>query len=130
MQAGRYFSGGHLCPSTRNLTDEQLTAIAASNGVVGVILEPSSTRSDGTPNDESGLVEIVRHIRYLTNAIGIDHVAFGSDFDGAPMPDDLEDASAFPRLTATPRQSEYREEDLAKLAYKNWLRVIEDTWNP
>lgn len=117
-----------LCPSTRNLTDDQLTAIAESNGIVGVIFEPASTRSDGTPNDDSTLVEIVRHIRYMTDAMGIDHVAFGSDFDGAPMPCDLKDASAYPLLTAALRQSGYCEEDMAKLAYKNWLRVIEDTW--
>ena len=122
-------SGAHaLCASTRNLTDDQLSAIAESNGVVGVIFEPSCTRSDGTPTDDSSLIDIVRHIDYLADTIGIDHVAFGSDFDGAPMPGDLKDASELPNLMVALRQSGYQEEHLAKLAYENWFRVIKATW--
>lgn len=124
-------SGAHaLCASTRNLTDDQLSAIGESDGVVGIIFEPSCTRPDGNPEGDSSLVEIVRHIDYVADTIGIDHVAFGSDFDGAPMPRDLTDASEFPNLMVALRQSGYQEEDLAKLAYQNWFRVLHDTWRP
>ena len=68
-------------------------------------------------------------IDYLANTIGIDAVAFGSDFDGARMPCDLKEVSAFPLLIAALRQSGYREDELEKLACKNWLRVIQTTWD-
>ena len=80
------------------------------------------------PRDDSGLVEIVRHIDYVADLIGIDHVAFGSDFDGAPMPQDLKNASELPNLVAALRQSGYNEEQVEQIACRNWLRVIKDTW--
>ena len=122
-------AGAHtLCPSARNLTDDQLKAIADSNGVVGIIFEPAGTRSDGAPCADSSLIEIVRHIDYVADTIGIDHVAFGSDFDGAPMPCDLTNASELPNLMTALRQAGYNEEQVEKLAYKNWFRVLKDTW--
>jgi membrane dipeptidase len=80
-----------ICASPRNLTDDQLDAIAASGGVVGINFHTGFLRADGRANLPTSLVEIVRHIDYVANRCGIDHVAFGSDFDGAPVPGDLAD---------------------------------------
>src|SRR5205823_13647844 len=76
-----------LCPSSRNLTDEQLDAIGASGGIVGVNFAVAFLRADGRPEPATPLTEIVRHVRYIAERIGIDHVAFGSDFEGAVVPD-------------------------------------------
>ncbi|MEP6988564.1 MAG: membrane dipeptidase, partial [Chloroflexota bacterium] len=62
------------------------------------------------------------------NRVGIDHVAFGSDFDGADMPDDLSDVRGLPKLLDTLRSVGYDETSLEKITYKNWLRVIKATW--
>ena len=85
-----------LCPSTRNLTDEQLDAVGESDGVVGVAFHVGNLRADGHQDPDTPLSEIVRHLEYIANRIGIDHVAFGSDFDGAIMPRDLGDVAGLP----------------------------------
>ena len=74
------------------------------------------------------LSQIVKHIDYVANRIGIDHVAFGSDFDGADMPADLKDAAGFPKLIAALQQAGYTDEAIEKIAYKNWLNVFQSTW--
>jgi membrane dipeptidase len=117
-----------LCPTTRNLTDKQLDAIGASNGVVGVNFHVAFLRTDGRPDENTPMMEIVRHIDYIVERIGIDHVAFGSDFDGATMPAELRDASGFPKLLLALHDRGYDEASLEKLTYKNWIRVFRNTW--
>jgi membrane dipeptidase len=60
--------------------------------------------------------------------MGIEHVALGSDFDGALMPDALGDAAGLPRLLHALEAAGYRGDDLAALAHGNWLRVLRATW--
>lgn len=117
-----------LCPSTRNLTDAQIDAVGQSNGVIGIIFEPLNIRSDGYPEPDTPLSQIVRHIDYVAARIGIDHVAFGSDFDGAQMPATLGDAGGLPRLLGALRDAGYDGDALAKIAYRNWFRVFRDSW--
>jgi membrane dipeptidase len=119
-----------LCPSTRNLTDAQIDAVGQSGGVIGIIFEPTNTRSDGkpVPDTPTPLTEIVRHISYVVERIGVDHVAFGSDFDGAEMPEDLRDVTGLPRLLQALQDQGYDDRVLEKIAYKNWFRVLQATW--
>ncbi len=122
-------AGAHaLCPSTRNVTDRQLDAIAESNGVLGIIFEPLNLRADGMPDQDTSLTEIARHIDYVVSHTGIDHVALGSDFDGAHMPADLGDASQLPALFDELEGRGYDHESLQKIAHENWFRVLRDTW--
>jgi membrane dipeptidase len=87
-------SGVHaLCASTRNLTDKQLDAIKESGGLVGVNFHVGFLRADGQSNADTPLTEIVRHLNYMVDRMGIDHVALGSDFDGALMPQELGDVA-------------------------------------
>ena len=117
-----------LCPSTRNLTDEQLDAIAASGGVVGVNFAVTFLREDGRDlAAATGLDEIVRHVDYLVDRMGIDHVAFGSDFDGATIPDALGGVAGLPALVETLGLG-HDAAALAKLTHENWLRVLRSTW--
>lgn len=117
-----------LCPSTRNLTDDQLDAIRDSGGMVGVNFAVSFLREDGQNSPDTPLSEIVRHIDYLTGRMGIDHVGFGSDFDGATVPAELGDATGLPKLFEGLRGRGYGEEELKKLAHGNWVRVLRQTW--
>jgi membrane dipeptidase len=117
-----------LCPTTRNLTDKQLDAIKASNGVVGVNFHVAFLRTDGRLDENTPMMEIVRHIDYIVERIGIDHVAFGSDFDGATMPVELRDASGLPKLLLALHDRGYNEASLEKLTHKNWIRVFRNTW--
>ena len=117
-----------LCPSTRNLTDPQLDAVASSGGVVGVNFAVGFLRADGwVVPDDTGIDEIVRHVDYLVARMGIDHVAFGSDFEGAEVPGELGGVAGLPKLVAALREG-YDDAAVAKLTHENWLRVLRATW--
>jgi membrane dipeptidase len=116
-----------LSNSTRNLTDDQLDEIGASGGVVGVNFATGFLRADGHNVTTTPMSEIVRHVDYLVERMGIDHVAFGSDFEGAEIPDELGGAAGLPRLVDA---LGYDEAELAKLTHGNWLRVLDATWKP
>ena len=116
------------CPSTRNLTDKQLDAIGESGGMVGVNFHVGFLRADGRRDRDTPLTEIVRHLSYIADRIGLDHVGLGSDFDGATMPQELGDVAGLPRLIAALRDHGYDEAALRKIASENWLRVLRETW--
>jgi membrane dipeptidase len=117
-----------LCASTRNLTDAQLDAIAASGGIVGVNFAVGFLREDGRADAATPLTEIVRHVDYLVQRMGIDHVAFGSDFEGALVPSELGGVTGLPKLVAALRERGYDDAAVAKLTHANWLRVLNATW--
>ena len=117
-----------LCAASRNLTDEQLDAIAASGGVVGVNFAVTFLREDGLEDRATPITEIVRHVDYLAERMGIDHVALGSDFDGAVIPDELGGAPGLPKLVAALRASGHDDDAVAKITHRNWLRVLDATW--
>ena len=117
-----------LCPSSRNLTDRQLDAIKESDGMVGVNFAVAFLREDGQDNADTPLSTVVRHVDYLVDRVGIDRVGFGSDFDGARVPEDIGDVSGLPRLLVALRQHGYGVAELQKLAHENWLGVLRRTW--
>jgi membrane dipeptidase len=122
-------SGVHaLCPSSRNLVDAQLDAIAESGGLVGINFHVGFLRADGKDERDTPILDIVRHVEYVVERIGVEHVAFGSDFDGATMPDELGDVSGLPKLIAALRAHGFGNEDLARITHENWLRVLRQTW--
>jgi membrane dipeptidase len=118
-----------LCASTRNLTDAQLDAVAASGGVVGVNFAVGFLREDGRTEGATPLSEIVRHVDYLAERMGIDHVAFGSDFEGAVVPDELGGAAGLPRLVDALRDAGYDDDAVERITHRNWLRVLGATWS-
>jgi len=117
-----------LCPSTRNLTDRQIDAIGESNGVIGMNFHVSDLRADGARDADTPIGRLVDHIDYLAKRIGIDHIAFGSDFDGATMPATLDDVSKLPNLVSTLRERGYGEADIRRMAHENWIRLLGATW--
>jgi len=70
--------------------------------------------------------KIIEHIDHVTKLVGPDHVGLGSDFDGAWMPDGMEDCSKLPRITAALLRKGYSEEDIRKILGGNLLRVMEE----
>ena len=123
-------SGAHACSaSPRNLLDKQLDAVRASGGVAGVNFHAGFLRADGISDPETtSLSEIVRHVDYMVERMGIEHVALGSDFDGATMPGDLKDVAGLPKLLTALREAGYDDSALRKIAYENWMRVLGETW--
>lgn len=117
-----------LCASTRNLTDRQLDAIRDSDGMVGLNFAVSFLREDGRSDANTPLEQLVRHIDYLVNKLGLERVGFGSDFDGATMPQAIGDVAGLPALLDALRAHGFDEPTLCKLAHENWLRVLRLTW--
>ena len=118
-----------LAPSTRNLTARQLDAIRESDGLVGLNFHVAFLRPDGGRGSDVPLTVMVDHVDAMVEAVGIDRVGLGSDFDGATMPDDLGDAAGLPRLLDALRARGYDDDALAKIAHGNWVRVLEATWH-
>jgi membrane dipeptidase len=117
-----------LCASTRNLTDAQLDAVRDSGGIVGVNFAVSFLREDGRADPATPIREIVRHVDYLAERMGIDHVGLGSDFEGAVVPADLGGAAGLPQLVDALRAAGYDDAAIEKVTHANWLRVLDATW--
>ncbi|MGO4564387.1 dipeptidase [Rhizobium sp. 2YAF20] len=117
-----------LTPVARNLTDRQLDAIRESRGVVGLNYATAMLRGDGRSDANTPIEDMLRHIDYLVERMGIDCVALGSDFDGATIPEGIGDAAGNQRLIAALRNLGYADKDLAKICRENWLRVLASAW--
>jgi membrane dipeptidase len=118
-----------LCPSSRNLTDEQLDAIATTGGVVGIVFAVDFVRADGAYDADTPLSDVVAHARYVADRIGVDHVALGSDFDGARVPAALGDAAGLPRLLSELRgPGGFTAGEVERIAWDNWRRVLGASW--
>lgn len=118
-----------LTPVARNLTDKQLAAIRESNGLVGLNFAVTMLRADGSDNVDTPMSDLVRHIDYLVERLGVDGVAVGSDFDGAAIPAGIGDASGLQVLTEALRQAGYGQPELDKICRDNWLRVLRQAWH-
>lgn len=70
---------------------------------------------------------IIDHIDHVVKLVGPDHVGLGSDFDGATMPDGMEDCSKLPKITEALMRKGYKDEDIRKILGENLLRVMEQT---
>lgn len=117
-----------LCPASRNLTDKQLDAIAESDGLVGIVFASLFLRPDFADTGDTPLSVIVEHACYVAERIGVRHVALGSDFDGATIPDELGDVAGIPRLLEALSTVGFDNQELEELAWGNWRRVLGAWW--
>jgi len=117
-----------ITPSTRNLTDNQLEAIKDSEGIVGLNFGVNDLREDGNNDPDVPLETLVRHLDYLVDKLGIDGVGLGTDFDGTKIPQEIGDVTGLPKLIELLREHGYDDVSLRKLAYENWVRVLNKTW--
>lgn len=117
-----------LCPVARNLSDEQILALAKKGGLIGINFHVGFLRAGAERPEDVRLDDVIAHIDHIVELAGVDHVGFGSDFDGATMPTDLADAAHLPRLLETLARRGYDETALRKICRENWLRVIRAVW--
>lgn len=117
-----------LTAKARNLTNDQLKAVAESNGLAGIIFSVNDLDAENKPKDDAPISTIIDHIIYIAELIGVDHVAFGSDFDGTRIPSELGDARGFPKLVTLLEQAGFSDSDQEKICYQNWIRVLKESW--
>lgn len=117
-----------LCDHPRNLTDDQLKALAQAKGVVGIVFLPAFLRPEPQP---TFLEDVLNHIQHAVEVAGIGSVALGSDFDGfGPGPKGLEDATKMPAIAAGLRDRGFREPDIRKVLGENFLRLWREVVYP
>jgi membrane dipeptidase len=115
-------------PHVRNLTDEMIEALAQNGGVMGInfgnsFLRPDSQRLGSTPASR-----IIEHIEHVVELVGIDHVAFGSDFDGTSVPDEIGDCTGFNLLRELLEEKGYSKKEMNKICHGNFMRVFKEVW--
>jgi membrane dipeptidase len=121
--------GAHaLAAASRNLTDEQLDAVGASGGIVGIPYIVDFLRADGATNRDTPLSTVVAHVRHVADRVGVEHVGFGSDFDGGDIPDALGDVTGLPRLLDALADDGFTPAEVAAIAWGNWRRVLAAAW--
>lgn len=117
-----------VTPSTRNLTDRQLSMIGETKGMVGLNFATVFLNLDGRRTAFRGWDPIMRHLGHMIDKAGEDHVGLGSDFDGAEMPADIADVAGLPRLIDAMLAHGFGEALVRKLACDNWLALLSRTW--
>jgi membrane dipeptidase len=123
-------AGAHsLSAASRNLTDRQLDAIGATGGLVGIVFASLFLRPDFADVADTPIDLIAAHARYVADRIGVEHVALGSDFDGATIPAALGDAAGLPRLLESLADAGFGAEELEAIAWGNWRRVLGAWWS-
>ena len=105
----------------RNLTDEQIRAVAQKGGVVHALF----TFLDANPAHAT-LERLLDHIEYMVDLVGPAHVGIGSDIDGlsAGAPTGIEDATCFPRITNGLLSRGFHESAVKAILGGNFLRLF------
>jgi membrane dipeptidase len=117
-----------ICPHSRNATDRQLDAIRDTGGLIGLNFGVRFLHPEGKADPNTDISIMVRHIDYLVERVGSDHVGLGSDFDGTLISNAIGDATGLPRLFGALRAAGYDDDALTKIAHRNWLSVLERSW--
>lgn len=110
-----------LCDHPRNLTDEQLKAIAAKGGVVQVCIYPGFL----SLNQGATIHDVIRHIDYMVKLIGADHVGIGTDFNGDGGVPGCNAANEVINITRELLRLGYAHQDIEKIWGGNLLRVMQ-----
>ena len=109
-----------LCDHPRNLTDDQMRALAAKGGVAQTTLYPGFLKKDG----EATIIDAIEHLEHAIKIMGIDHVGLGTDFDGDGGVKGLADSSELINFTRQLLARRYSERDIQKIWGGNFLRVM------
>lgn len=110
-----------LCDVPRNLTDNQLRALAKHGGVAHITLYHGFLRND---SQEATVMDAIAHLEHAISIMGIEHVGLGTDFDGDGGIRGLADSSELINFTLHLLRRRYSERDIARIWGGNWLRVM------
>jgi microsomal dipeptidase-like Zn-dependent dipeptidase/anthranilate/para-aminobenzoate synthase component II len=109
-----------LCDHPRNLTDDQMRALAAKGGVMQVTMYNGFLVKDG----EATVMDALHHLEHAIEVMGIDHVGIGTDFDGDGGVRGMANAAELINFTRLLLSRQYSEQDIEKIWGGNFLRVM------
>ena len=114
-----------LCDHPRNLTDDQMRALAAKGGVAQTTIYNGFLRTDGAAT----IHDVLAHLDHAIQVMGIDHVGLGTDFDGDGGVPGLADSSELLNFTRQLLARRYSAADIQKIWGGNFLRVMKQAQN-
>ncbi len=114
-----------LCDHQRNLTDDQMRALARKGGVAHITLYPGFLRKDG----EATILDALEHLQHAIDIMGIEHVGLGTDFDGDGGVPGLADSSELINFTRHLLRRHYSDEEITMIWGGNWLRLMREIQN-
>ena len=114
-----------LCDHPRNLTDDQMRALAAKGGVMQITMYNGFLVKDG----EATVLDALRHLAHAIEVMGIDHVGIGTDFDGDGGVRGMANSSELLNFTRLLLARGYSEQDIEKIWGGNFLRVMTQVQN-
>ena len=114
-----------LCNHPRNLTDDQMRALAAKGGVMQITIYNGFLVENG----EATVMDVLRHLEHAIQVMGIEHVGIGTDFDGDGGIRGFASSSEVINFTRQLMARNYSEEDIRKIWGGNFLRVMEQVQN-
>ena len=112
-----------LCDHPRNLTDDQMRALARKGGVCQITLYPGFLKSQAS---EATILDAMAHLDHAIGVMGVDHVGLGTDFDGDGGVPGLADASELTNFTRQLLARRFSEDDIQKVWGGNFLRIMEE----
>lgn len=115
-----------LCDVPRNLTDDQMRALAKHGGVAHITLYHGFLRND---SQEATVMDAMAHLEHAIDIMGIEHVGLGTDFDGDGGIRGIADSSELINFTLHLLRRKYNERDIARIWGGNWLRVMAQVQN-
>jgi membrane dipeptidase len=112
----------------RNLDDDQIRALAEQGGTMGINFATAFLRPDMQFDSDTSVEAIVAHFDHVVNLVGDEHVSFGTDFDGAGIPDVVGDAAGLPVVLQALQARGYSDDRLERIYHGNFLRVASAVW--
>lgn len=111
-----------LCDHPRNLTDDQMRALAKKGGVAQTTIYHGFLRMDA----EATINDVIAHLEHAIDVMGIDHVGLGTDFDGDGGVRGLANSSELINFTRMLLARRFSEHDIQKIWGGNFMRVMEE----
>ena len=110
-----------LCDVPRNLTDDQMRALADKGGVQQITLYNGFLRND---DQEASIMDAMAHLDHAVDIMGIEHVGLGTDFDGDGGVCGIADSSELINFTIQLLRRRYSLQDIEKIWGGNWFRIM------
>lgn len=109
-----------LCDHPRNLTDDQMRALAENGGIMQITMYPGFLQKD----ENATILDALKHLKHAISIMGIDHVGIGTDFDGDGGVPGLRNASEMINLTRLLIKEDYTDEEIEKIWGGNWMKLL------
>ncbi len=110
----------------RNIKDDQILALAKTGGVIGIMFSPIFLNG----KLRGSVKDIVDHMEYVKDQLGIYYIALGSDFDGfITLPKEMKGVNDLPAITQEMFNRHWKEDDIKKVLGENFLRVYREACN-